>query len=117
MPKFETNLIRLYSVQPASGLDSKWFITREEAKNFYDQCMAEVEAAFAAWEKGEQGNDNVVSSRLEGDGFGGCHQYFMISDHALPSLEEHDRGTLRSKPKSLPKQYWGNPATARPVRH
>ena len=112
------NLQSFWSVQPASGQDSHIFASEEEAKEQSRKWTESVLEEFAAWERGETGFAGV-DSRLESTPEGGCHQYFVVSDHALPGgIYEHPTFTQPAeKWEGCPgweRIRWGNPATVRP---
>ena len=109
-----TNLIQFWSVQPASGVDPHIFLSEEEAMEQSLKWRAKVEKEFAAWERGESSNSSIVSSSIEGDGFGGCVQTFSIASHALPGgIYHHPAGTQAAEKWIDSPGYekvWGNPA-------
>ena len=108
-----SNLIQFWSVQPASGVDPHIFLSEEEAMEQSLKWRAEVEERFAAWERGESYDSSIVSSSIEGDGFGGCVQTFTIADHALPGGVYHRPAGTQSAKKwedcpGCEKIVWGS---------
>lgn len=101
----ETNLVKFYSVQPASGLDRKYYISQEAAMSAYQKRMEEVNASAP------------THSILSPDGDGGCIEEWVHHPAEYPDMEEHEPLSLvGSRPEGVPKWAWGNPATARPRR-
>ncbi|MFZ9739740.1 MAG: hypothetical protein ACO3EZ_17230 [Prochlorotrichaceae cyanobacterium] len=116
--KNRKNIQAFWSVQPASGQDSHLFTSEEEAKEQSRKWTEAVMQEFAAWERGET-SFAAVDSRLESTPEGGAHQYFVVSDHALPGgVFEHEAMTQPAEKwegcPGFEKVRWGNPATARP---
>ena len=113
------NLVEFWSVQPASGQNAHIFLSEEKAMEQSTRWRDAVYAEFEAWERGESSNSSIVSSSIEGDGFGGCVQTFSIASHALPGgVYHHPVGTQAAEKwedcTGYEKLAWGNPATARP---
>ena len=109
----DTNLETVWSVQPASGMDYKWFRSEAAAQKFYDDCVAEVEAEFDRF-MGGSGSSAVIQSNLESDLEGGCYQSFTVAPHALPTYpEKHEPGSLSGMHPISGVKY-GNLALVRP---
>jgi hypothetical protein len=109
-----TNLVEFWSVQPASGQNPHIFLSEKEAMEQSLKWRKAVEEEFAAWERGES-NSSIVSSSIEGDGFGECVQTFSVASHSLPGgIYHHPVGTQSAeKWEDCPgckKIVWGNPA-------
>jgi hypothetical protein len=116
------NLETFYSVQPCSGRDRQVFKSYQEAQKTHDAWVNEVYADFERWKKGDRNvSDGIAQSRLEADVDGGCCQYFVVNDAALPSgIYTHEVGEELQDQwqdnKGAEKIRWGHLATARPRR-
>jgi hypothetical protein len=97
--KNRKNIQAFWTVQPASGMDSHIFLSEEEARKQSQEWTEAVMQEFAAWERGET-SFGPVSSRLESTPEGGAHQYFVVSDHALPG------GVFKHEAMTQPAEKW-----------